>query len=381
MEAFEVVVVGAGIAGAAAAWALAADRRVLLLERESQPGYHTTGRSAALLTPYYGNALVRRLNLAGAAFYRAPPEGFAEQPVLAPRGALYIGREEQAALIDREVAQARALGGTAERLDATGARALVPRLRPEAAAHAWLDPEAADMDVGAILQGFLRLFRRRGGTVRTDAEALGLARVDGGWRVATRAGMVVAPVLVDAAGAWADSVAGLAGLAPLGIQPLRRTAILIEPPAGSDIRRWPAVADVAETFYFKPDAGKLLCSPADETPSDPLDAWADELDVAICVERVQAALEVEVRRIDHSWAGLRCFAPDRTPVVGFDPRAEGFFWLAGLGGYGIMMAPALAVITAHLVAGAALPEGLERTGFDPMVLSPARLLLAPQPGR
>ena len=374
MEEFDAVVVGGGIAGAAAGWALAATRRVLLLERESQPGYPTTGRSAALMPPFYGNAIVRRLNLAGAEFYRAPPAGFAEHPVLTPRGALYIGRAEQGPLVDREVANARALGGVAERLETAGAVALVPPLNPEAAVHAWLDPAAADMDVAAILMGFLRLFRQRGGVVRTDAEVLGLVPEGRGWRLETRNGAVATAVVVDAAGARADSVAGLASLAPLGIRPLRRTAILIEPPAGSDSRRWPAVADLDDSFYFKPDAGKLMCSPADETPSEPMDAWPDELDIAICVERVQAALDIEVRRIDHAWAGLRCFAPDRTPVVGFDPRVAGFFWLAGQGGYGIMTAPVLGAVAAHLLAGTALPATLERAGFDPTALSPARLL-------
>ena len=179
--------------------------------------------------------------------------------------------------------------------------------------------------------------------------------------------------MVDAAGAWADAVAALAGLAPLGIRPKRRTAILVAPPAGVDVRAWPAVADVAEEWYVKPDAGKLMASPADETPSEPCDVQAEELDVAICVDWIERALDLGVRRVEHRWAGLRCFAPDKTPVVGPDPRAPGFVWLAGQGGYGIMTAPVLAAITAHLVAGAPLPAWVGE-GMDLAALHPDRLL-------
>jgi D-arginine dehydrogenase len=366
---FDVVVIGGGIAGVSAAAELAAERRVLLLERESQPGYHTTGRSAALLTPFYGNDLVRALNLAGARWYQEPPPGFAETRLISPRGELYVGREQDRELVDAEVDRARAAGAPAERLDRATIRAMVPGLRPEWAAHGWYDASAADMDVATILLGFLRLFRGRGGQMRTDAEVRGLERRGGLWRVTLRDQTVSAAVVVNAAGAWADSVAALAGLAPLGITPLRRTVVILPPPAGHDIARWPGVADIAETWYVKPDAGKLLCSPADETPSEPCDAQPDELDVAICADRVQQALDIEIRRIEHRWAGLRCFAPDRTPVVGFDPRTEGFFWLAGQGGYGIMTAPVLAAVTRHHVAGGPV---LGRLDLD--ALEPARLL-------
>jgi D-arginine dehydrogenase len=371
-EHFDVIVIGAGIAGASAAAALALHRRVLLLERESRPGYHTTGRSAALLTPSYGNDTVRALNLAGARWYREPPAGFSDVPLLARRGALYVGRREDAPLVEEEIARTRAAGGEMRLLDGAEARALVPILRPDWVACAALDAAAADMDVDAILQGFVRGVRRMGGVLRTDSEVLALARGGGGWIVTTLAGEVAAATVVDAAGAWADSVAGLAGLDPLGITPLRRTALIVAAPEGHDPSGWPVVADIRETWYMKPEAGKLLCSPADETPSEPCDAQAEELDIAICVDRVQQAVDLPVRRIEHRWAGLRSFAPDRTPVAGFDPRAEGFFWLAGQGGYGIMTAPALAAITAHLVAAVPLPEWLGTPDLDR--LAPRRLL-------
>jgi D-arginine dehydrogenase len=370
-EGFDVIVIGGGIAGASLAAELAAHRRVLLVERESQPGYHTTGRSAALLTPFYGNAIVRSLNLAGGRWYAAPPEGFADVPLLGPRGTVYLGREEDADIVALEVEKVRALGGTAEVIDGATVRQMMPILRPEWAVHCWLDRSAADMEVGAILQGYLRLLRRRDGRIRTDAEVDGIERAWDGWRVRLRSGDVSAPVIVNAAGAWADTVAAMAGLGPLGITPMRRTAVIVEAP-GHDTRRWPSVADVRETWYAKPEGGKLMCSPADETPSEPCDAQPEELDIAICVDRVQRALDLEIRRIEHSWAGLRSFAPDRTPVCGFDPRAEGFFWLAGQGGYGIMTAPALAAIGAHLITGAIRPEWLGQV--DPQALGPQRLL-------
>ena len=377
METFDVIVIGGGIAGASSAAALAESRRVLLLERESQPGYHTTGRSAALLTPFYGNATVRALNLAGGRWYRDPPQGFADVPLLGPRGELYVGRAEDRELIEEEADSARHAGAKVELLDGAGARALVPSLRPEWVAHAWYDSSAMDMEVGAILQGFLRRLRHGGGIVRTDAEVLALGRGGEGWIVSAHSGEASAPVVVNASGAWADMVAGIAGLGPLGIEPKRRTAIIVDPPPGQDSRRWPGVLDSREAWYMKPEAGKLMCSPADETPSEPCDAQPEELDIAICVDRVQQAVDIEIRRIEHSWAGLRCFAPDRTPVAGFDPRAEGFFWLAGQGGYGIMTAPALAAIAARLITGTALPAWMGEHDLD--ALAPARLLAAATP--
>ncbi len=373
-ERFDVVVVGAGMAGASAAAALAERRRVLLLEREAQPGYHTTGRSAALLTPFYGNAVVRRLNLAGAAFYHDPPPGFADAPLITPRGVLCVAREDQLDLIRAE-AESRPPCQDARLLSADEARALVPPLRRDYVAAALLDPTAADMDVATILQAFLRRLRALGGTLRTGAELLGLERGRDEWLLRTRDGEIATPVLVNAAGAWADRLAALAGLGPVGIVPKRRTAILVAPPAGVDVRGWPGVIDVAEQWYVKPDAGKLLASPADETPSEPCDAQAEELDVAVCVDRVEQAMDLGIRRIEHRWAGLRSFAPDKTPAVGPDPRAPGFVWLAGQGGYGIMTAPVLAAITAHLVADAPLPPWFG-DGVDIAALRPDRVLAA-----
>ncbi len=370
----DVIIIGAGIAGASAAYELALTRRVLLLEREDQPGYHTTGRSAALFIKSYGNAQIRALTLASERFYTAQPEGFSEVPLLTPRGALLIGREDQKDLLAAELAQTRRFVPTARRLTVEETRKLVPALRGDYLAGSVLDPDARDMDVGAILGAYLKGFRRRGGRLATGAEVQALDRTGGAWTVVTRERRWTAPVIVDAAGAWADEVAGLAGVGRLGLVPKRRTAFLVEPPPGLDIRAWPMVCDIAEQFYFKPDAGKLLCSPADETPSPPTDARPEEIDIAVAVDRIQAALAIEIQRIEHSWAGLRTFAADKTLVCGFDPRAEGFFWLAGQGGYGIQTAPAMASLTAALVQGQRLPEHLRAAGVEAEALAPTRLL-------
>ncbi len=367
----EVLVVGAGIAGASAAFALAREGlRVVLLERESQPAYHTTGRSAALFIKSYGNATIRRLTAASEPFYQNPPEGFAETPLLTPRGFMFIARADQLPRLEEELALARRFVPAARRLEAAEAYRMLPLLRPGYAAGAMLDPEARDLDVGAIMGGYLRGLRAGGGELCCDAEVRAVRRDGGIWRVESRAGVFEAPVLVDAAGAWADELAALAGLAPLGLVPKRRTAFLVDPPPGMEIGAWPLVADVEERFYIKPDAGRILCSPADETPSPPCDAAPEELDIAIAVERIQRAFALPVRTIRHRWAGLRTFAADATPVLGFDPRTDGFFWLAGQGGYGIQTAPAMADLAARLIAGRAREETAELRA----ALDPARLL-------
>jgi len=269
METFEFIVIGGGIAGASAAGFLAERGRTLLLEREPQPGYHSTGRSAALYSEAYGNASIRALTTGAKPFFLAPPAGFAEHPLLTPRGAMFIGRADQGERLDRTAAETSLLQRSIRRIDAAEARRICPALRPDYVAGAVLEPEAMDIDVHALHQGFLRRLRAAGGRVATDAAARGLSRERGVWRVATTAGEFHGRVAVNAAGAWADEVAALAGAAPVGLVPKRRTAILFAPPPGQAIERWPLVVDVDETFYFKPDAGKLIGSPADETPTSP----------------------------------------------------------------------------------------------------------------
>jgi D-arginine dehydrogenase len=374
MERFDVVIIGAGMAGASLAYELAPVRRVLLLEQEGQPGYHSTGRSAATLHRSYGNETIRALTAASAPFYLDPPAGFTEVPLASPRGVLVAARADQLDELDAEIERSRRFVAAVERLDGTRCRALVPLLRPERIVAGMLDPSLLDLDVGAILAGFVKGARARGASLRGDARLEGLERTGSGWRVTLRDAVIEAELLVDAAGAWADHVAGLAGLAPLGIVPKRRTAITIPAPAGLEVGGWPMVADVAEEWYLKPDAGRILCSPADESPCDPCDAQPEELDVAICVERIQENFSLDIRRIESRWAGLRTFARDKTPVAGFDLRTEGFFWLAGQGGYGIQTAPALAAFAAALITGEPVPAPLAAAGIDAAALAPARLL-------
>ncbi len=373
---FDFIVIGAGIAGASAGYELAAQGRVVLLEREDQPGYHTTGRSAALYIQSYGNAVIRALTVGSWQFYTEPPEGFAQGPLLTPRGVLFVGRPDQLAELDRFATETRPLAPHIQRLDAAAALALVPALRAEALGGAVLDSKAMEIDVNGLHQGYLRGLKARGGAVVTRAEVRGLRPASSsglaGWLVETKAGNFTAPVVVNAAGAWCDEIAKLAGARPVGLVAKRRTAITFDAPAGLDASAWPLTAGIAEDFYFKPDSGRLMGSPADETPMPPCDVQPDELDIAVAVDRIEAATTIEIRRIGNSWAGLRTFASDKTMVVGFDPLREGFFWLAGQGGYGIQTAPAMGRLSAALATGAPVPGDLAELGITAAAVSPAR---------
>jgi D-arginine dehydrogenase len=367
------LVIGAGMAGASAAYELAEKASVIVLERESQPGYHTTGRSAALYAETYGNQVIRAITTASRPMYMQPPPGFTEHPLLSPRGTVIVGRADQQAALDRAYEEGRQLVGSIRRLSAGEVRQMVPVLRPDYAVGGVLVPDDMDIDVHALHQGYLKGLRARGGSVVNDAELRGLKRANGEWQLDTAAGAFTAPVILNAAGAWADVVAAMAGAAPIGLVPKRRTALTFDPPPGADVARWPAVIDADESWYFKPEAGRILASPADETPSPPCDAQPDEMDIAICIDRVQSATTFDIRRITHRWAGLRSFVHDKTPVVGFDDKVEGFFWLAGQGGYGIQTAPAMGRIAAALAQGQAMPADVVALGVTAGDLSPQRL--------
>ncbi len=371
---YDFIIVGAGIAGASAAFELSRSSRVCLLEGEARPGLHATGRSAALFTPTYGGPQFRALTRASRAFFDHPPAGFCDHPLLQDRGCLYIARTDQREHLQKMVADISASGGMMSFVDRQSALARVPSLRKDYLAEAALDSDAMDIDVHALHQGFLRAARSAGVRLVTGTPLNRLERRDGVWCAGLVDGDVSAPVLINAAGAWADEVARLCGVPPLGLRPLRRTALVVDPPAGVDVRSWPAVIDAEESFYFKPEAGKLLLSPADETPSAPCDAAPEELDIAVAVDRVEAALDIEVRRVNHSWAGLRTFAPDRGPVVGFDARVAGFFWCAGQGGYGIQTSPAMGRVVAALARGDGVPEDVVREGFRVEDVSPRRFV-------
>lgn len=372
MTEYDYVIIGGGMAGASAGYFLAKSGRVLLLERESQLGYHTTGRSAALYSETYGNAQIRSLTTGSRNFFLNPPENFSEYPLLTPRGVLLIGSEAQRASVERLYQDGHKLVPSVTLIDRKKILEMVPIIRPEAAFMAVHEPDAMDIDVHGLLQGFLRGLRAQGGEVRTNTEVLHLTLDKDCWIIGTNNGEIKTSIVINAAGAWADKIAQLAGLPPVGLIPKRRTAITFSPPSDLKIDHWPSVHDADEQYYFKPDAGRLLASPADETPADPCDAQPEELDIAICIDRLQTGTTLDVRRIDSRWAGLRSFVMDKSPVIGFDSSYSGFFWLAGQGGYGIQTAPAMGRLAANLAAGKSAPTDLIDLGVEVMALSPAR---------
>jgi D-arginine dehydrogenase len=346
---FDAIVIGAGMAGATAAAHLATTHRVALLEAEESAGYHTTGRSAAIWIQNYGPPDVRRLSAASRAFFENPPPGFCDAPIFAPRPVVTLAPEAQRAAL-------QAMLDAGEGLDPIAlseVAAMVPALRPGYAVAAAIERDAFDMDVAGLHQGFLNALRRAGGTIALRHRAGRIGRRGGAWQAETATGaLFTAPVLVDAAGAWGDEVAALAGVAPIGLQPKRRTALVVDPGA-HDCAGWPLLGDAAHSWYARPEARrKLMVSPADETDMDPHDVQPDEIDVAIAVDRMQAALDIPVHRVEHRWAGLRSFTPDRSLAIGADPSAPGFFWMIGQGGYGIQTAPAAGALLAALVRGA-----------------------------
>ncbi|MBO9515830.1 MAG: FAD-binding oxidoreductase [Variovorax sp.] len=367
------LVIGAGIAGASVAHWLAPHGRTIVLERESQPGYHSTGRSAALFMESYGPAQVRALTLASRAFFEAPPPGFCEHPLLAPRGAMMVATPGQAAELEEHWQVLSALSPRARRLTPAEACAIVPALRADRLHGAVLEPDAADMDVHAIHQGYLRGMRRAGGVLVCDAGVSAMARVGGRWQVRAGAATYEAPVVLNAAGAWCDVIARLAGAQPLGLQPCRRSAFIFAGTPGQDTSRWPLVHGAGEDWYIKPDAGMLLGSPANADPVDPQDVQPEELDIALAIHCIEAMTTLQIRRPTRTWAGLRSFVADGSLVGGFDERAEGFFWIAAQGGYGIQTSAAMGETCAALARGLPVPDHPASFGLTDEMLSPRRL--------
>ena len=345
---FDIVVIGAGMAGATATAHLSAERRVALIETEETAGYHTTGRSAAMWIQNYGPPDVRTLSRLSRPFFETPPLGFTDVPLMRRRPMLLLATEAQLPDLDAALAD----GSGLRRIAASAAVSMVPALRPGYAVAAAVEDDAFDMDVAAIHQGFLRKLRRDGATLALRSRAGRIERDGTHWVVETTGGTLFrAPIVVNAAGAWGDEVAALAGAAPLGLTPKRRTAAIIDP-SPYDVENWPIVLDVQENWYVRPEARtRLFVSPADETPTYPHDVRPDELDIALGIDRMRQALDIEVRRVEHSWAGLRTFTPDGSLGFGWDPRAEGFFWTVGQGGYGIQTSPAAGQLVADLLLG------------------------------
>ncbi|MDK3018584.1 NAD(P)/FAD-dependent oxidoreductase [Pseudodonghicola flavimaris] len=367
MTSADVIVIGGGIAGISAAAALSEEMSVVVLEAEARLGYHATGRSAAIFIRNYGNATLRALNAASAPFFEAPGE-IADGPLLSPRGEMLVATEEEMPTLSAYAAGAEGL----EHLSPAQAVELVPILRPERICAAVIEWDAQDIDVDLMMAGYGRCLKANGGRIETAAAVRGLRRHGGLWQVDTPRGIYRAPLIVNAAGAWAGEVARLAAACPIRLIPLRRSAALLPAPAGYDVTQWPLFASAAESWYAKPQSGKLMISPADEDPVAPQDAWADDMVLAEGLHRYEQAVTTPVTRVETSWAGLRTFTADRSPVVGFDPGTEGFFWLAGQGGYGVQTAPALARLTAALCTATA-PQ---LAGDVVRALAPQRLLPA-----
>ncbi|MET3915058.1 D-arginine dehydrogenase [Variovorax sp. OAS795] len=367
------LVIGGGIAGASVAYWLAPHARVILLERESQPGYHATGRSAALFMESYGTAQVRALTMASRAFLEHPPEGFSEHPLLTPRGAMMVADEAHLPELEAHWEVLRAMDTGAERLSGEEAIRRVPVLRPDQVAGAVYEPDAADMDVHAIHQGYLRGMRQAGGKLVCDAGVTAIERVGGHWRVTAGGVVYEAAVVLDAAGAWVDGIAKMAGVEPIGIEPRRRSAFIFAPPEGSSVAHWPMVFGADEGWYIKPDAGMLLGSPANADPVEPQDVQPEELDIAFAIHRIEEATTLAIRRPTRTWAGLRSFVADGDLVGGFDPGAPGFFWVAAQGGYGIQTSAAMGEACAALARGLPLPERIAGFGLTAEMLGPQRL--------
>lgn len=366
---YDVLVIGGGISGAAVAYELANSARVLVLERESSCGYHSTGRSAALFTRNYGNPIVRQINALSAAFFAKPPDGFCDGPLLTPRGALTVASAEAVDQLSPLLALSEP-GEEVVSISVAEALERAPYLRKTRCAAAIFEPNVTDIDVASLHQGFLKGLVRRGGSIVTRAEIRALAFAEGVWSVETRAQTYHAKTIVNAAGAWADDVARLAGATQIGLVPKRRTCVIIEAPSGLDLSQSPAVDFLPSGAYIKPEAGKLMASPGDATPTGPQDVRPEEMDIAELAYWIETETLIQVPRIEHSWAGLRSFVTDEAPVVGFDAKAPGFFWLAAQGGYGIMMAPALAQFAAGLLLDQEPPSG---SALDAAGLSPRRL--------
>lgn len=366
MSDFDVVIVGAGIAGASIAAEISAHRRIALLEAEAQPGYHSTGRSAAFWSETYGGPDIQPLTSASGPFLLNPPVDFHDRPILSPRGGLHIGQPHDASLGDILLAEFASSGVAMERLDEMTSRKRIPGLRKGWSEALW-EPDCADIDVAALHAAYLRKAKRQGVELRCNSALTGACWSGARWHIESRSGALTADVVVNAAGAWVDQVAIACGAKALDIQPYRRTIaqLEIDPPAPVDL---PLVVGLDGSFYFKPDAGgRLWLSPHDETATPACDAAPEELDIAIAIDRMQQVVDWRIKRVEHSWAGLRSFAPDRLPVIGHDTTNPMFFWAAGQGGFGIQTAPAVAQLVASLLLESPLPKGI-----NPELYVPAR---------
>ena len=372
MSAPDVLVIGGGIAGLSAAAALSSHARVRVLEAEEQIGYHSSGRSATMVHYALGDRLVRALTLASRPFFDDPPEDFSNIPLGHRVPVLVYAREEERQALDALDAEI-SLFARLERLDAAGVHELCPLLRDDAL-YGIADLGGMRLDPHALLQGNVKRLRSRGGEVSTGARIARIERRSGAWTVTSEKGeSFSAAVLVNAAGSWADRIAYLAGIHPLGLEPKRRTIITFDAPPRTDLDRLPFTKTIGDELYFGAESGRLFASPMDEVPSEPCDAQPDEYEIALAAHRMEERTTVKIRQIHSKWAGLRTFTSDRHPVAGFAPDAEGFFWLAGQGGFGLQTSPAMAAIVESLIANTAWPL----TDVEREELLPDRFLRQP----
>jgi D-arginine dehydrogenase len=368
----DVLVIGAGMAGVSIAAHLAQHCSVRLLEMEPQPGYHSTGRSAALFAELYGNATVRALTRASRSWLFSPPASFSAEPLVKPRPVLAIARTHQARQLEAFFDSALPSDELTP-LSAADTIQLCPVLRPDQLIGAALSPKTADIDVHQLHQSYLRLLKAHKGFINNDARVVAIERRQDCWSVSTDQDSFQVGIIVNAAGAWAGEIGKLAGARDINLQPLRRSACLVDQPTEFQAESWPMVLDIQEQFYFKPESGMLLLSPADETPSIPCDAQPDEMDIAVVIDRVEQATTLVIQRVHRKWAGLRSFVEDRSPVIGYDTDVDNFFWLAALGGYGIQTAPAASRLAASLVLRSGIDDDLLAHGVNASTLSPSRL--------
>jgi D-arginine dehydrogenase len=371
----DILIIGGGVAGLSAAAMLTPHANVTVLEAEESVGFHSSGRSATMLHFALGNPVVRSLTLASRPFFDRPPDGFTDVPLGRTMPVLVHAREEELDELDALDA-AIAPFARLERAGPDKMTELCPVLKVGEghSVAALVDRNGLKLDTDALLQGYARALRGNGGTLVTGARVAQIAREGEAWAIVTDRGeRFSAAVLINAAGSWADTIAGMAGVTGIGLAPKRRTIITFDAPEGCDPSGWPFVKTVGDELYFAPESGRLFASPMDEVPSAPSDAQPDDYEVALAAHRVQERTTMRVRRIVHKWAGLRSFAPDGMPVVGFAPDAPGFFWLAGQGGFGLQTSPAMGSVVASLIAGMPWPLGDVPSGD----LSPSRFLGQP----
>ena len=376
MDNFDAIIIGSGMTGASVAFELAKHANVLLLERESATGYHSTGRSAAVYIPTYGfdQLPLRVLSVCSYDFLNKPPRGFCSEPLLRERGLLWISDEASKDQLETKFSAMQDAEIPVQWVDHVSLSKLTPGLAKNYSSCAIYDPAVADIDVHELHNSYLKGLIAQKGRLEKNIQIRSIERSKDEWTVSSKNARFRAPILVNAAGAWVDEVAEIAGVEPIGISPLRRTAVLLDAPSQIDFDSYPVIADINYQFYFKPEAGLVLVSPSDESPTPPCDAQAEEIDIAHAVQYAEKAFGIHVEKVHSSWAGLRSFVSDRLPVIGFDRAFPGFFWLAGQGGHGIQTAPAQSRLAANLLLNEDLPEDIKEMGLSKEMVSPDRII-------